>query len=517
MKVLVACEESQAVTIEFRKLGHEAYSCDIIDCSGGYPEWHLKQDVIPLLKEDWDLIIAFPPCFKEGTFVSTIEGLKDIKDIKEGDLVLTHLNRYRRVHCTYKTFSPSIKNIYFSGGILSATEEHPFLTLDKDGKEIWTKLKDLKAGDFLSTQICSPEHVGFEFDKFKLDFKSRDFWFIVGKYLGDGWNTIRKKKYKETNICTSKIKLSEREILTAKLKTVFQRFSIEEQKTTFRFVIRNNYFYDFLEYFGRYCENKLIPEFMFCIEQEFREAFLEGYFFADGYLNDKRQSFCTVSEKLAIGLQRLINITYQKNVSIRKTQRKESYIEGRLIKPKPIYDCYFSLKNSKKSKLINNKMWIQIDKIENTEHLDYVYNIAVEEDESYIANNIINHNCTDLAVSGARHFEAKRKDGRQQKSIDFFMEFTKAKCDKIAIENPIGIMSTLWRKPDQIIQPWEFGHGETKATCLWLKGLPLLIPTNIVDGREQRIWKLPPTADRAKLRSKTYPGIAKAMAEQWSE
>lgn len=125
--------------------------------------------------------------------------------------------------------------------------------------------------------------------------------------------------------------------------------------------------------------------------------------------------------------------------------------------------------------------------------------------------------CTDIAVSGARHFEAKRKDGRQQKSIDFFMEFTKAKCDKIAIENPIGIMSTLWRKPDQIIQPWEFGHGETKATCLWLKGLPLLIPTNIVDGREQRIWKLPPTADRAKLRSKTYPGIAKAMAEQWSE
>lgn len=123
--------------------------------------------------------------------------------------------------------------------------------------------------------------------------------------------------------------------------------------------------------------------------------------------------------------------------------------------------------------------------------------------------------CTDLAVSGARYFAEKQRDGRQQRSIDFFMQFAGANCEKIAIENPIGIMSSRWRKPDQIIQPWQFGHGETKATCLWLKGLPKLVPTDIVEGREQRIWKMPPSADRAKLRSKTYKGIADAMAEQW--
>lgn len=125
--------------------------------------------------------------------------------------------------------------------------------------------------------------------------------------------------------------------------------------------------------------------------------------------------------------------------------------------------------------------------------------------------------CTDLAVSGARWFPEKRANGSQQKSIKFFMMFVEyAKyCSKIAIENPIGIMSSLYRKPDQIIQPWQFGHGETKATCLWLHGLPKLIPTNIVDGREQRIWKLPPRKDRAKERSKTFTGIAAAMAEQW--
>lgn len=123
--------------------------------------------------------------------------------------------------------------------------------------------------------------------------------------------------------------------------------------------------------------------------------------------------------------------------------------------------------------------------------------------------------CTDLAVSGARYFKQKQADGRQQKSIEFFMKFVNAKCKYIAIENPIGIMSTHYRKPDQIVHPWMFGHGETKATCLWLKNLPKLEPTDIVDGREQRIWKMPPSPDRAKKRSKTFPGIAKAMSEQW--
>jgi hypothetical protein len=125
--------------------------------------------------------------------------------------------------------------------------------------------------------------------------------------------------------------------------------------------------------------------------------------------------------------------------------------------------------------------------------------------------------CTHLAVSGARWFSDKIADGRQQQGIDLFMSFINAPIEKIAVENPIGIMSTKYRKPNQIIQPWQFGHGETKATCLWLKGLPKLQPTEIVEGREQRIWKLPPSEDRGKLRSKTFPGIAKAMAEQWTK
>lgn len=122
--------------------------------------------------------------------------------------------------------------------------------------------------------------------------------------------------------------------------------------------------------------------------------------------------------------------------------------------------------------------------------------------------------CTDLAASGARWFREKQRDGRQQRSVQFFESFIDC-APFVCIENPVGIMSTRYRKPDQIIQPWQFGHGETKATCLWLKGLPVLEHTEIVDGREPRIHRMPPSPDRARLRSQTYLGIAEAMADQW--
>lgn len=152
--------------------------------------------------------------------------------------------------------------------------------------------------------------------------------------------------------------------------------------------------------------------------------------------------------------------------------------------------------------------------------------------------------CTHLAVSGARHFDKKRLDGRQREGIEFFAKILNAPCDKIAVENPVGIISgdyiTKWfpdlaikydlpRKPSQIIQPWMFGDEAQKSTCLWLKGLPLLNPTSIVgkgefyttpSGKRLPTWYNTPVCDpganRQKMRSKTFPGIAKAMATQWS-
>lgn len=121
--------------------------------------------------------------------------------------------------------------------------------------------------------------------------------------------------------------------------------------------------------------------------------------------------------------------------------------------------------------------------------------------------------CTHLAVSGARWF--REKQAEQAEALEFVRLLMDAPIPKIAIENPISVISSRIRKPDQIIQPWQFGHGETKATCLWLKGLPKLEPTKIVEGREARVHKMPPGPDRWKERSRTYQGIAEAMAAQW--
>lgn len=121
--------------------------------------------------------------------------------------------------------------------------------------------------------------------------------------------------------------------------------------------------------------------------------------------------------------------------------------------------------------------------------------------------------CTHLAVSGARWFKDKLVE--QGEALEFVRLLLAAPIKRIALENPVSIISSRVRKPDQVIQPWQFGHGETKATCLWLQGLPKLLPTNIVEGREARVHKMPPSENRWRERSRTFAGIAEAMAAQW--
>jgi hypothetical protein len=121
--------------------------------------------------------------------------------------------------------------------------------------------------------------------------------------------------------------------------------------------------------------------------------------------------------------------------------------------------------------------------------------------------------CTHLAVSGSRHFH--RKQDEQAKALDFVRLLMTAPIDRWCIENPVSVISSAIRPPDQIIQPWQFGHGETKATCLWLKNLPRLKSTDLVEGREPRVYLMPPGPNRWKERSRTYQGIATAMAQQW--
>ena len=123
--------------------------------------------------------------------------------------------------------------------------------------------------------------------------------------------------------------------------------------------------------------------------------------------------------------------------------------------------------------------------------------------------------CTHLAVSGSRHFPEKIADGRQQAALEFVRLLMASPIPRWALENPVSVISSAIRPPDQIVQPWEYGHGEVKATCLWLKNLPRLKPTDCVEGRDPRVHLMPPSPDRWKERSRTYQGIADAIGEQW--
>jgi site-specific DNA-cytosine methylase len=123
--------------------------------------------------------------------------------------------------------------------------------------------------------------------------------------------------------------------------------------------------------------------------------------------------------------------------------------------------------------------------------------------------------CTHLSSSGARWWPDKQADGRQAWAVFFVMQLWSLPAARVVIENPVGKLSTDFRKPDQIIQPWQHGHGEVKTTCLWVRGVPLLRPSDVVAGREQRMWRMGETADRARERSRTYPGVAAAMSDQW--
>ena len=180
-----------------------------------------------------------------------------------------------------------------------------------------------------------------------------------------------------------------------------------------------------------------------------------------------------------------------------------------------IVACEYSGRVREAFRKLGHDAW-SCDILESEDDSEYHIQTCIED----VINNgwdlmIAHPPCTHLAVSGARHFKAKQESGVQQEALEFVRLLLEADIPKIALENPISIISSKIRKPDQIIQPWQFGHGETKATCLWLKGLPKLVPTNIVEGREQRVHKMPPSPNRWKERSRTYQGIANAMAAQW--
>lgn len=587
MKILVACEESQTVCLAFRNKGHEAYSCDIIDCSGGHPEWHIKDDVIPLLnghcsfttidgtvhniEDKWDLIIAHPPCFVAGTKIMTYDGIKNIEDIKIGDLVLTHTGEYKKVYNTMQHQASNLVDVHVeNSGHIKCTDNHPFYTQTAiktrtrkpSGVFKWIAPKDFitvrnASGNIkqktLVSSICDNIYEEYQWNGVEkklnqfstkieqnLPVNNESFWYIIGRWLGDGTIYRKKengeKKLRGITICCNK---NETEELQKRIDLAGFISHPTSKETTDLFYIYGKEIASFCLQFGEHADGKFIPGFITRLPEQLAKKFLEGYFDADGCLvNNNKISFSSVSSNLAYGIKYLINKYLKRPCSITHNDNSNrNVILGRTCNVKDSYSGSFTITktNQEHTLFYENYILSPYRKITPIEGKHTVYNLSVEDNESYTANGIIVHNCTFLTTTGNRWFNVEKYGEKaiqriadREEAYNFFMTIANADCDKIAIENPVGYMNTHWRKPDQIIQPWMFGDPFEKRTCIWLKGLPQLTATNVVEPPARKefesgktmpawyadAWKLS-KEERSKLRSKTFPGFANAMAEQW--
>lgn len=555
LKVLIGCEESQTICKAFRELGHEAYSCDILPCSGGHPEWHLQMDVFEAAKlKEWDLFIGHPPCFVAGTSVLTRNGYKKIEDVIVGDEVLTHRGRFRSVTRVMSSCSDEIVNVKISGSpLIRTTPEHPFYTRskviksyrDKETKKSkkiaifsnpeWIKSRDFKYNDYVGHVLPPIE---------KVDIDLSLLW-LMGRYCADGFIRVRNGKYEQLTIC-----LGANKVDYFKEKCPVKASFYKKDKSVVVACIYNQTFVKQFIQFGMGAKNKHLPGWVLSLPVEQASAFLDGYLSGDGHINERIISCSSVSKHLSLGISLLMRRVYKRGIRMQYSDtRTNSVIEGRLVNQSPIYSviCANDPNNSKKSlsKIEGDYTWNIFRYKESIKEKTLVYNLSVDEDESYIVENAIVHNCTFLSSSGAQwyyhpedkhlptdkrrpHPKYPNRAADREDAVKFFMDLYNLDIPHLAIENPVGIMSTRFRKPDCVVNPWQFGDSAQKTTCFWLKNLPLLSPTNIVDKGEFVITKsgkkLPKWYDEARKsknrrgeRSKTFPGMAKALASQWSD
>ena len=365
--------------------------------------------------------IGTHPCFLGDELVLTENGYKEIKDIGVGDKVLTHTGIYKEVAEIMNKETDDVYEIVPSGTLpIKTTSNHPFyvrkridkrLRKYKDGIDTttrtylpptWIELKDLNKGDMIGIPINTNSfNIKNEFD---LPYINEDLWWIIGRYIGDGWITEMNRVDKRTDrhytekylvICCSK-KNDEKYEITTVLDRLGFKYSIQERKTVYRIYIRNIQLLEYLKKFGKYANNKFIPNEVLDLPIHLLQSFIEGYLSADGYENNGNYSFKTVSKKLALGMINCIAKVYHRHCGVSIIKAKDEYIEGRLVHSKEKYEVRFTkdIRKGERSFYENGYIWMpyrSINKLNN--EIQTVYNLSVYDDNSYTVNNIAVHNC----------------------------------------------------------------------------------------------------------------------------
>ena len=371
---------------------------------------------------DWssiDILAGGSPCFKAGTLVMTDKGMKPIEEINEGDLVLTHKSRYKKV---LKTGNRVVNKIYKLKGMgfdeIYTTEEHPFFCRKmhrernkekrnlerKFTKASWIPVKSLEK---------NTSYLGSTYNKFNLEKSSKDenFWYFVGRFVGDGWTFKTKRKHRKNSflykvmLCCGKDEFEEVKIILDDLTGY--HYTWQEERTVYKFTISNKELHEFLSQCGHGALNKRVHPKLWNLENSYKKAFLDGYLSADGYFYKKinKQKISSISKTLIYEIKQLILEVYGRHVSLGKTKKANKYIiEGRKVNQNDVYFLEFTKDKRKQDSAFQETeiVWQPFRGYQIIEEPTKVYNIEVEDDNSYTANTMIVHNCQGFSYSGKR-------------------------------------------------------------------------------------------------------------------
>ena len=393
---------------------------------------------------DFDFFTYSSPCFVAGTLIQTKEGLKNIEEIKEGDDVLTHTNTYHKVITPMdKVFTGTLYHIKSANGEIVCTPEHPFYVRELSykyvdrkhnkvrqfGNPMWKQAKDLTKKDYLGTPVNQesvlPEWNGVEDNRWghhknsnKLSelFTNNSFWYIMGRYIGDGWTnkTIDKQTgmvcSRGIKICCSKKKEEDKLSLIKAFEDCGLNYCITNERTVYKFQVTSKEIWEFVQRYGNKADGKFIDQSTINLPVEYLKSFIKGYQDSDGYYHKKDNTYgvTTVSKKLAYTFGQCINKVYHRSVRIQYCKLPPTHIiEGRVVNQKSFYQVRYKLENTKQDQSFyeDGYIWAPVNTHKTgitTEQVEscIVYNMEVDEDNSYVANNYIVHNCQSFSLAG---------------------------------------------------------------------------------------------------------------------
>jgi hypothetical protein len=533
IKVLELFAGTKSIGKAAEELGYEVFSSDIEGkFNTDYTTDLLNFDVN---KVPWkpDIMWCSPPCFGENELGMTENGYTKIKDIKIGEYVLTHNNRYRKVTKVYENYSDNcydFKTRQTKNTIV--TGNHPYLVKYKKRKfnnkkrgydyffteSSWVNVEDIKIKKNSSGTIIEAPYVAIPINKEKklpnyngclydqsksnqykkqnnttkviktLPLNNINFWYIVGRFIGDGWIFYSKNNSKSVNICCNK---NETEFLKEKIKLVFDNFSLSTEKETVdQFIFYNKELYEYFKQFGIGAPNKKITSDIFNLPLEYLKLFIDGLMDSDGHIEGNKYSLTTSSEELAYGFQYCINKLYNipTTLTINDRTGKYTHIGDRKVYYKHkmfIVEYKLNVKNIKYD-IDDEYIWVQFnDKIKLNDTIK-TYNLEVEEDNTYTIKNVIVHNCTSFSIASVSHHWTKDKQPKTdtarigyalvQKTLELIEYY---KPTYWYIENPRGllrkfpIMESLPIR--NTVTYCQYNYTNMKPTDIWTNN-PLWIP-----------------------------------------